>query len=178
MGKAPERVPDLFKNQFRAPEACAAAGISFDALKNLLRPDRSEVQDPAIVLSPDERIEAGASVRYRFSFARVMHFALTVDLLQLGFKPRRAAMLAAGYAMVGDGDRPPCHLYPTGQTFLVAVEGHDNSFIKNVQPKTKVAEFLIHSRDSAAPATVILNINHVDRRVREALGLDPDWGRS
>ena len=175
-----EYIEDIDLPQFPSSAACAAARIDLATLKNWA------VRKPsAILLTEAERGGPGRARRFAFSFRRVMQIAITADLVKLGFAPRRAVVVAAGFTEVGDSPagwndevimqaRRPGQLYPDGFTILIAHPESELAEVVNVRRNTTFADVLTtHARPEEAVALV--NINSVDRRVRDSLGLPMSW---
>lgn len=170
--------------QFLAGDACKAAGIDNATLKNWIHPDRR-----AILMSEDDRRAMGSGRAHLFTFRRVMQIALTAELVQLGFPPRKAGIMAAGFTDVGDGvaafgdeippptERLPGELYRDGYTMLVAFPDEDRGHIRKVVPKTTALELMFKQGAGQRSTAVLVNVSFVDRRVKAALGLPADWGR-
>lgn len=167
---------DIHEKRFSSADACKAAGITQATLKNWL-----SRQPGPILLTKEEREEAGSRTRFLLPYLRVLQIALTAELKRLGFALRAAGILASGFTDVGDTpsawsvdeiptSRLPGHLYPTGATLLIAYSNETVSFIVNAGHKTSWKE-LFEQGGYHQHAAVVVNVNTVDTRVRLALGV-------
>ncbi|MFT8803276.1 MULTISPECIES: hypothetical protein [Gluconobacter] len=117
---------------YSAAHVCAAAGISYDTLKNWT------AKSPAIIVMDhpfEERPGRGGVVRY--SFRRALHIALTAELGRLGLPLKRAAAIALNFTDMGDVDptvgpkREVGELYIKGSTFLLHFAGTEVGVVVN-----------------------------------------------
>jgi hypothetical protein len=191
-------VDDLDAPQFFTADACKAAGIEQSTLKNWIV--RSP---PAILISEEdrasigaagpshERMAGGSGRSHLFTFRRVMQIALCAELVRLGFPPRKAGLIAAGFTDLGIGsfgwvgepfkptkrERGPGELYANGLTILVAEPETGLGRVINVDPtKPKLWE-LFYSGTQRTTSAAVVNVTAVWARVIESLGLDMDWFR-
>lgn len=186
--------------QFFTGDACKAAGIDNATLKNWItrsppailmsEEDRAEFAergftDESFDRQSYERLAMGAGRSHLFTYRRVMQLALCAELVRLGFPPRKAGMVAAGFTDIGDtatgwGNEPievkrlPGELYYDGFTLLIARPDRETGSCLNVDFKTPITDLLFHSNQSLTTA-VIVNVNHVNDRVLGSLGLDRNW---
>lgn len=169
--------------QFFSADACKAAGIESATLKNWLLPDRH-----AILMSEEDRRAAGSGRPHLFTYRRVMQIALTAELVSLGFAPRRAGTMAAGFTDVGEGFsgwvgevypvpklRGPGELFEDGFTFLIASPGEESSHVCQVDLKTPLVKLMWSPGIGTRSTAAMINVNHVDWRVKESLGLPRGW---
>lgn len=156
-------------NRYTSAEACAAAGITLDTLKNWV-----SRQPQVILLTRGERdaVEAGGGLL--FSFQRIMQIALTAKIARTGLKPREAAMIAAGFTDVGDGplneipQRDPCRLFDEGLTVLAWYPGEIAGRVMNLRPEqTRLFELFWFEGTREEASAVI--VNRVYDRVRASL---------
>ena len=119
------RPVDLDVPRYLAADVCAAAGIDAATLKNWMveRPDART--PPPILLDKTDRLAAGSGRPNLFTFRRAMQISLLADLVRLGFQPRRAGVIAAGFTDFGNDktsspSRDPGELYADGFTLLLA----------------------------------------------------------
>lgn len=156
-------------NRYTSAEACAAAGITLDTLKNWV-----SRQPQVVMLTRGERdaVEAGGGLL--FSFQRVMQIALTAKIARTGLKPREAAMIAAGFTDVGDGSlgdtpqRDPCRLFDEGLTVLAWYPGEPTGRVMNLHPtKTRLHDLFWFDGSREEASAVI--VNRVYDRVRASL---------
>lgn len=174
--------PALATRRFSSLEACRGANIESSTFKNWISRD-----PPAILLSSQDRDARDGRGSFSFSLNRVMQLALCAELVALGFAPRQAGMLAAGFTDVGEGSsvwvndpepehepkalRLPGDLFSDGYTVLVAHRGSDASEIKNVFPGQAWDPFYSMGGGHSTSA-VLVNVNFVFWAVLRRLGYD------
>lgn len=193
-------LPNPDAPQFFSGDACKAAGIDGATLKNwivrdppvILTTDEDRAAFAAAyaqdehAIGPEgpshERMATGSGRSHLFTWRRVMQIALTAELVRLGLPPRKAGIVAAGFTDVGDGagqwgdgpvkfDRLPGEMYPSGLTVLVTSPDTDTGRVVNVGGKSSLAEVFFHGTRRAA-AVALVNVNEINDRVANALGLD------
>ncbi len=172
-------IDNIEAHQFSSTDACLAAGISMDTLKNWASRD-----PPAILLSKAERTDTG---RLLLSYRRLLQIAIVAELVRVGILPRRAGMWAAGFTDVGDGyggwsgeeiaeaakkARGPGDLYENGFTFLVAYPDEDTADVRNVSPTTSIFDIFWARRIETQKVAIVVNLNTLDQQVRAALNID------
>lgn len=186
-------VPQIF-----SADACKAAGTDPATLKNWISRTPS-----AILMSDDdraafagqteltdtgsskERVSAGSGRSHLFTYRRVMQIALVQELVDMGFPPRRAGMIAAGFTDVGDGGggfvgdtveigRMPGELYKSGLTFLIAAKGREIGHVLQVTMKTPMVEALFHGGHDRTSAAIV-DVTKVHAKVTAGLGVERHW---
>src|SRR4051812_9122842 len=86
------------------------------------------IERGAVLLSDDDRREAGERKRYTFTFDRTVQIAVTAELVKLGVQPRRAGLAASAFTDMSGGvrsefPRKPGQLFQGAETFLVLPAG-------------------------------------------------------
>jgi hypothetical protein len=164
--------------RFLSEDVCRAAQIDAVTLRNWISRD-----PPAITLREHDRKALRSGKPHLFTYRRVLQVALTADLVRLGFAPRKAGMMAAGFTEVGDvtipkggadreeAERLPGELYPDGLTFLIAYPEDDVSYIQRVGPKTSLLEVLHLSGEGLRASAAIVNVTQIDMYARAVLGM-------
>lgn len=176
-------VEDVDCPQFSSQVTRKAAGdLTYAAYNNWIQPDRR-----VIPIDEDRGRDASRGREHRLSFRRVLQVVLTSELTRLGLPARRAGQAAWEFTHSGDGPsgwgdeaedhgRDPGQLYADGQTVLIAYA--DETVVREVHQNTPLIDlFSAHGGDDKASA-VIVNVNAIDARVRQTLGLSPAWGRT
>lgn len=173
------REPSQDIPRFLSDDVCRAAQIDFITLRNWISRD-----PPAITLREHDRKALKSGKPHLFTYRRVLQVALTADLVRLGFPPRKAGMMAAGFTDVGDvaipplgdhgdeAERQPGELYADGLTFLIAYPEDDLSYVQKVGPKTSLLEVLHLDGEGLRASAAIVNVTQIDMYARAVLGLD------
>ncbi len=155
---------------YTSAETALAAGVSADTLKNWV-----SRKPQVILMTQEEREEVGRGRPILFSTQRVIQVAITARLVEMGWQPRAATMLAAGFTDVGHGEsrtpdgrvvrpaRDPGQLFPDGATLLVARPGVSVPSSNDVLHVTPDSPWMAVLRDEAA---VVLNLNSLVQGVR------------
>lgn len=183
--------------QFFSGDACKAAGIDNATLKNWITrsppailvsdEDRAAFADIGVTGPSFERLAMGAGRSHLFTYRRVMQLALTAELVRLGFPPRKAGMVAAGFTDVGDtasgwGNEPimierlPGELYQDGLTILIAEPDRETGHTMKVDFKTPLTDVLFSGARRITTA-VVVNVGDINDRVLASLGLNRNWFR-
>lgn len=176
-----EYVKFLDVPRFSARDALAVGPKSYATL-------RSWNDTEAFLMRESDRRSLGTGRPHLFTLRRILQIALIAEMVKFGLSPRRAGIFAAGFTDVGDAEagwegepdqlnRLPGQLYPTGDTLLIVYPDEDEAEIVNVHTSVSIAN-LFRSRTKQFPASaIIVDIGLVDARVRQTLGLSPDWGQ-
>ncbi len=165
----PAKLPE---ETYTSRQACEAAGIDSATLKNWV-----SRKPPAVLLTAAERVKFSQRSRFEFSYQRVMQIAITAELVRLGFQPRHAGILAAGYTDMAAGplpgrpDRQPGELFPAPYLTLLAVyPGADLSDVFCMKPDGSWSQIFTGGLSRPAKtAAVVVVVNEIDRRVRASL---------
>jgi hypothetical protein len=110
-----KRIQEL---RYGGAAACYATLIDRKTLDNW-------IEREAVLLSDDDRREAGERKRYTFLFDRIVQIALAAELVKLGVQPRRASLAAAAFTDMSGGITPgfprrlPGQLFQGAHTFLI-----------------------------------------------------------
>ncbi len=179
--------------QFLSADVLKAADIDMPTFKNwvsrkpspILLSDSDRSSITGIEGPSYERVAGEESRVHLFTYRRLMQFALTAVLTRLAIPVRKAGMAAAAFTDKGqtvsgwgDGgfpiDRLACQFYREGKTLLVISTDHEFGKVINLKPNDP-ADSIFERRGLGV---VAINVNEVDRRVKAALGLPPDWGRA
>ena len=173
--------PADFVDRFTSAQACEAAGISMDTLRNWV-----SRQPQVVLLTHEERERAGKGHPLLFSFNRVMQIALTAAIVEQGPDPRQAALMAAAFTDLGDGAasadeletvRQPGELYQDAFTFIVGIRGRRGAEAAaecvRVTPETPALALLRGGLAALAGSegAVILEVDRIHARVRAALAV-------
>ncbi|CAA2138748.1 hypothetical protein [Methylobacterium bullatum] len=158
--------------RFGSSITCYAAGIDRKTLNNWLS------RQPAVVLLTDEeRREAGERNRFSFDRNRVVQIALTAELVRLGVQPRRSAMCAATFTDAAEGPgahprfapRMPGELFKNAYTFLVVPPGDVAPKVVPVSAETTVIELMHPEYGLPFSTAIVVKVDDVVERVRAAL---------
>lgn len=169
---------ELHLPQFATGAACQAAGISTDTFKNWV-----SRKPQVILLSKDEREEAGGRVFFKLTLQSVYHLALLRTLAARGLEPRHAHMVASAFTLFGDGThdpeadpRGPACLYADGYTYLIGTA--DGGYTVQVDPaKTSLVGALVRAEDFGG-ASAVVRVDPIVWAVRAALGLPQRPGQA
>jgi hypothetical protein len=193
-------IPDFDVPQFFTGQMCGGAGIGHQTLKNWITRDPPALlisaadralfaaQGIRIATEPHDRLSTQTGRPHLFTFRRVLQAAIVAELSRLGVVPRQAGMLSLAFTDVGDvaavfqGEplpdvRQPGELYPTGETFLVARAGESIASVVNIDVNKASAATVFGLLGAGDPASMIVNLNVIDARVRASLGLSPTWAQ-
>lgn len=152
--------------RYGSAAVCAAARIDAKTINNWLS------RKPSVVLlSDDERREAGERKRFSFDFRRVMQIALTAELVALGFLPRRAAECAAKFTdMSSDMKvRKPGDLFKDATTYLVIPREGEAPRVVPGKEDTTIDTLLNPEYGAPMSAAVVIRVDDIYARVRASL---------
>lgn len=155
---------------YSAAHVCAAAGISYDTLKNWT------AKSPAVIVMDhplEERPGRGGVVRY--SFQRALHIALTAELGRLGLPLKRASAIALNFTDMGDVDltvgplREVGKLYKQGSTFLLHFAGTEVGVVVNTLDDSTLCAAANMCGLTWGHAFVVLPVDHIFNHVSRVL---------
>jgi len=163
-----KRIQEL---RYGGAAACYATLIDRKTLDNWL-------ERAAVLLSIDDRREAGERKRVTFTFERIVQIALTAELVKLGVQPRRAGLAASAFTDMSGGvrsdfPRKPGQLFEGAETFLVLAAGE--TFGKIVPVTCTTLEDLFKGQAAGrifSPAfttAIIIKVDDIYHRVAERL---------
>ncbi|SFU86595.1 MULTISPECIES: hypothetical protein [unclassified Methylobacterium] len=168
-----DRVADAgTANRYGSAIACAAARLDRKTFNNWLS------RKPAVILlSDEERREAGERKRFSFDERRIVQIALTAELVALGVQPRRAAMCAVCFTDAAEGQeahpafpqRLPGELFEGAYTFLVVPPGDAPAKVLPVTADTSVIELMHPEYGAPFHTAIVIRINDVVARVKAAI---------
>ncbi|UPJ27086.1 hypothetical protein [Bradyrhizobium sp. CW1] len=163
---------DLNLPQFPSDAACEAAQINLPTLKNWI-----SRKPPAVFVADDERVQVGERTSFRFTLRRVLQIAVVAELVRFRIGPSDAAWMAAEFtdSQKDFEDRRPGELFKKDFTVLVVSSSQLSSLV-NASAQTSWRLLPKLSLNPSSSSNIIVNLNHIDMRVRVSLGL-PIWAR-
>ncbi|MBI0432981.1 hypothetical protein [Roseomonas sp. KE0001] len=161
--------------RYSSAVACVAAGISTDKLKSW-----SNGPSAALLIPEDDMDRRGRGIPLLLSFRRVVHIALTAQLVRHGLRPVDAAAAAAKFTDFGDpfhdagngvfiGKRLPGQLYQEGRTLLVVMPSHSATDSKVRLRNIKASDGATRLLALLSPSATIVDVSSVVAHVRTVL---------
>jgi hypothetical protein len=116
-----------------------------------------------ITMQPCDVPSRGCGENRGFSPRRIMQFAITGELTQVGIAPSRAARAAFEFSDRGGRGRAVGELFPLGQTLLLGLPGGEHRVV-NLPPDLSISDVLANQT-----AAFIINCNQVVAKVTQKL---------